>query len=170
LHEYHHVYQIAHCDTSQERTSDRHFCSWMAEGMATYSSAKFMENLKLADLKNYLLELRQNGANIGRPGINEFLAEGSGYRLEDESYWEKGNSAQVYYMLGAWATAYLIHKRGVDEVTVLKDWWQDILPLGKSAAFKKHMGVSLEAFYIEFDAFIRQSDEEVMKIFTHSSP
>ncbi|MEN9022154.1 MAG: hypothetical protein GWQ05_05895 [Verrucomicrobiaceae bacterium] len=165
LHEYHHVFQIAHCDTSQERTSDRHFCSWMAEGMATYSSAKFMENLGLTDFKNYMLELKTAGANIGRPGINEFLSEGKKVRLDDETYWEKGNSAQVYYMLGAWATAYLIHELGVDEKTVLKGWYADILPLGKSAAFEKHMGLALEAFYGRFDGFIRQSDEVVMRIF-----
>ena len=165
LHEYHHVFQIAHCDTSQERTSDRHFCSWMAEGMATYSSAKFMENLGLADFKKYMLELRTSGANIRRPGINEFLSEGKKYRLDDEGYWEKENSAQVYYMLGAWATAYLIDGLGVGEKTVLKGWYADILRIGKSAAFEKHMGLTLSAFYEQFDAFIRQSDEEVMRIF-----
>ena len=165
LHEYHHVFQIAHCDTSQERTSDRHFCSWMAEGMATYSSAKFMENLGLTDFKNYRLELKTAGANIGRPGITEFLSEGKKVRLDDETYWEKGNSAQVYYMLGAWATAYLIHGLGVDEKTVLKDWYADILRIGKSAAFEKHMGLTLGEFYKQFDAFIRQSDEEVMRMF-----
>ena len=165
LHEYHHVFQIAHCDTSQERTSDRHFCSWMVEAMATYNSAKFMENLGLTDFKEYMLALRVSGANIGRPGINEFVASGKGYRLDDETYWEKGNSAQVYYMLGAWATAYLIHVRGIDEATVLRDWWVDILPIGKSAAFEKHMGLSLDAFYAAFDAFMKQSNDEVMKIF-----
>ena len=136
--------------------------------MATYSSAKFMENLGLVDFKNYMLELRTNGANIGRPGINAFLASGKGYRLEDESYWEEGGSAQVYYMLGAWATAYLIHGRGLDEVTVLKHWWKEMLPLGKSAAFEKHMGLTLEAFYQAFDAFMAQSDEDVMQIFDRS--
>jgi hypothetical protein len=58
-------------------------------------------------------------------------------------------------MLGAWATAYLIHVQGVDEVTVLKSWYFDIPRIGKSAAFKKHMGLSLEDFYTKFDAFIR---------------
>ena len=165
LHEYHHVFQIAHVDTSEERTSERHFCSWMAEGMATYSSAKFMENLGLTDFKKYMLELRTSGANIGRPGINEFLSEGKRVRLSDESYWEKRNSAQVYYMLGAWATAYLIHGLGVDEKVVLKDWYSDILRIGKSAAFEKHMGRTLGTFYEQFDTFIRQSDEDVMRIF-----
>jgi len=165
LHEYHHVFQIAHCDTSQARTSDRHFCSWMAEGMATYSSAKFMENLGLTDFKKYMLELRVSGANIGRPGLNEFLSEGKTVRLDDETYWEEGNSAQVYYMLGAWATAYLIHGLGVDEKTVLKKWYADILRIGKSAAFENHMGLKLGPFYERFDAFIRQSDQEVMRMF-----
>ena len=68
-------------------------------------------------------------------------------------------------MLGAWATAYLIHVQGVEEVTVLKNWYYDIPRIGKSAAFEKHTGLSLDDFDTQFDAFIRQSDDEVMKIF-----
>ena len=165
IHEYHHVFQIAHCDTKQQRSSDKHINSWMAEGMATYSSAKFMENLGLIDFKDYMQSLRTSGGNIGRPGINEFLATTKKWRLDDESYWETGGSPAVYYMIGAWATAYLIHVQGVDEVTVLKDWYYDIPRMGKAAAFEKHMGLSLADFYRKFDAFIRQSDEEVMTIF-----
>ncbi|MDF1784373.1 MAG: hypothetical protein P1U82_00755, partial [Verrucomicrobiales bacterium] len=66
---------------------------------------------------------------------------------------------------GAWATAYLIHGLGVDEKTVLKKWYADILRIGKSAAFENHMGLKLGPFYERFDAFIRQSDQEVMRMF-----
>jgi hypothetical protein len=168
LHEYHHVFQVAHCDSYKERTSDHNLNSWMTEGMATYSSAKFMENLNLTDFKSYMLELRKSGANIGSPGINDYLSEENTCRLDNETYWDEGGSAQVYYMLGAWATAYLIHVQCIDEVTVLKNWCYDILLIGKSAAFEKHMGTTLEEFYTKFDTFIRQSDDEVMKIFEHS--
>jgi hypothetical protein len=168
LHEYHHVFQIAHCDSYQERTSDRNLNSWMAEGMAMYSSAKFMENLNLVGFKSYMLELRKTGGNIGEPGIKDFISGGKNWRLDDETYWETGGSAQVYYMLGAWATAYLIHVRGVAEVTVLKSWYFDIPRIGKSAAFEKHMGLSLNEFYTKFDAFIRRSNDEVMKIFVEN--
>ena len=165
LHEYHHVFQIAHCDTKQDRSSDRNLNSWMSEGMATYSSAKFMENLGLADFKRYMRDLMENGGNIGRPGIREFISSTDAWSLSNESYWEEGGSPQVYYMLGAWATAYLIHVQGVKERTVLKDWYHDVPRIGKSAAFKKHMGLSLDAFYEKFDVFIRQSSDDVMKIF-----
>ena len=166
LHEYHHVFQIAHCDTKQKRSSDKHINSWMAEGMATYSSAKFMENLGLADLKAYMLQLRKSGGNIGRPGINEFIAKAESWSLQEEGYWENdGPSPQVYYMIGAWATAYLIHVVGVDEKVVLKEWYHDIPRIGKSAAFRKHMGLTLDEFYRKFDRFIRKPDAEVMKIF-----
>ena len=165
LHEYHHVFQMAHCDTKQDRTSEKNINSWMAEGMATYSSARFMENLGLIDFRGYMLGLRKSGSNIGRPGINEFLATKQDWQLQDESYWDQGGSAQVYYMLGAWATAYLIHIQAIDEIVVLKDWYHDIPRIGKSAAFRKHMGLSLAEFYRKFDAFIRQTDDEVMKIF-----
>jgi len=165
LHEYHHVFQMAHCDTKQEPTSEKNINSWMAEGMATYSSARFMENLGLIDFRDYMLELRKSGANIGRPSINEFLVTTQDWQLHNESYWDQGGAAQVYYMLGAWATAYLIHVQHIDEVVVLKDWYHDIPRIGKSAAFRKHMGLSLAEFYRKFDAFIRQTDDEVMQIF-----
>ena len=167
LHEYHHVFQIAHCDTKQKRSSDKHINSWMAEGMATYSSAKFMENLGLVDFKDYMRQLRKSGGNSGRPGINEFLARTKEWRLDEESYWDhNGPSPQVYYMIGAWATAYLIHVVGVDEKTVLKEWYHDIPRMGKSAAFEKHMGLSLAEFYKRFDQFIRTSDDDAaMRIF-----
>lgn len=169
LHEYHHVFQMAHCDTTQPRTSDKHINSWMAEGMATYSSAKFMENLGLIDFKNYMFQLRKTGGNIGNPGINEFLANTNSWNLDNETYWEGDGSTQVYYMLGAWATAYLIHVQGVNEVVVLKSWYQDIPRIGKAAAFKKHMGLSLSEFYQRFSTFIRQSDEKVMRIFLNQN-
>ena len=155
MHEYHHVFQIAHSAAEQERTADKNSCSWMREGMATYSSAKFMENLKFIDFTEYMLELRKFGANISRPGINEFIKKNPEYRLDNETYWDEGGAPQVYYMIGAWATAYLIHAKGIDEKIVLRDWWYDIVPLGKAAAFKKHMKISLEDFYKEFDSFIR---------------
>ena len=165
MHEYHHVFQIAHSAAEEERTSDKNSCSWMREGMATYSSAKFMENLKFINFKDYMLELRKFGANISRPGINEFIAKNPDYHLKNENYWDDGGAPQVYYMIGAWATAYLIHAKGIDEAIVLRDWWYDIVPMGKAAAFKKHMKISLKDFYEEFDSFIRKSDDEVMKIF-----
>ena len=167
LHEYHHVFQMAHCDTKQSRSSDKHINSWMAEGMASYSSAKFMQNLSLIDFEDYMLQLKKSGANIGRPGINEYVAKHPNWQLENEEYWEEGGSAQVYYMLGAWATAYLIHVKEVKEVVVLKEWYFDIPKLGKSAAFEKHMGLSLKDFYQEFRPFILQSDDRVMQIFKH---
>ena len=68
-------------------------------------------------------------------------------------------------MLGAWATAYLIYVHGVAEVTVLKRWYLDVPRIGKSAAFEKHMSLSLNEFYVKFNAFIRQSNDEVMGIF-----
>ena len=68
-------------------------------------------------------------------------------------------------MLGAWATAYLIHVKQVQEVVVLKKWYFDIPKLGKAAAFEKHMGLSLNEFYQEFRPFILQSNDQVMRIF-----
>ena len=165
LHEYHHVFQMAHCDTKFDRDSDKNLNSWMSEGMASYSSAKFMENLGLIDFQKYMLELRTSGGNIGRPGIKEFLEKEPDWDLAGERYWEEGEAAQVYYMLGAWATAYLIHVQGVEEQVVLREWYYDIPRLGKAAAFEKHMGLTLADFYQKFARFIQQPDPTVMAIF-----
>ncbi|MFL2909711.1 MAG: hypothetical protein ACJZ70_04135 [Limisphaerales bacterium] len=165
LHEYHHVFQIAHCDSYEKRTSDKNLNSWMTEGGATYSSAKFMENLNLVDFRKYMLELLKNGGNISQIGINDFLLSGKEWNLDNETYWEKDYFPQVYYMLGAWATAYLIHVEGAKEITVLKNWYFDVPRIGKSAAFEKHMGLSLNKFYCKFDSFIRQPTEDLMNIF-----
>lgn len=170
MHEYHHVFQVAHSDSYQERSSDQNLNSWMLEGMATYSAAKFSERLGLIDFKQYMRDLRTSGANIGRPGINDFLREAGSYQLDKESYWDKGMFPQVYYMMGAWATAYLIHVQGIDEVTVLKDWYLEVLTIGKTAAFTKHMKMTPKEFYAKFDTFIRQPDNEVMKIFKDDQP
>ena len=169
LHEYHHVFQMAHCDTKQDRASEKNINSWMSEGMASYSSARFMDNLGLIDFEDYMLQLRTSGANIGRPSINEFLNQTQDWQLNNESYWDSNQFAQVYYMLGAWATAYLVHVLALDETTVLRDWYHDIPRMGKSAAFRKHMGLSLAEFYGKFDAFIRQPDDMVMQIFQDHS-
>ena len=164
LHEYHHVFQMSHCDTRQPRNTDRHINSWMAEGMATYSSAKFMEKLGLVDFKDYMRQLMETGANIGRPSIMDFLAENHDWKLADETYWEDGRSSQVYYMIGAWATAYLIHVKGVDETAVLRDWYLDIPRIGKAAAFEKYMGLSLSEFYREFESFVAKPNQDWMLI------
>ena len=68
-------------------------------------------------------------------------------------------------MLGAWATAYLIHENGIEETTVLKDWYFDVPRIGKAAAFKKHMKIPLDEFLVMFENYIRQPNEMVMKIF-----
>jgi hypothetical protein len=81
LHEYHHVFQVAHSDSYEDRSSDRNLNSWMLEGVATYSAALFTERLGLTDFKQYMLDIRTFGANIGRPGINDFLSEEKAYQL-----------------------------------------------------------------------------------------
>ena len=58
LHEYHHVFQVSQVDSYAERDGEKNFSSWMAEGMASYSSAKFMDDLGLANFKDYMLQLR----------------------------------------------------------------------------------------------------------------
>ncbi len=163
LHEYHHVFQVAHSDSYKDRSSDHNFNSWMLEGMATYSSALFMERLGLADFEAYMLALRKNGANIGRPGINEFLSEATDITLDNETYWDEGPSAQVYYMMGAWAAAYLIHGLKVTEEIVLKKWYQDLPKYGKAEAFERNMNITLREFYDRFDGFIKKPDEVVME-------
>ena len=51
----------------------------------------------------------------------KFIKKNPKYRLDNETYWDEGGAPQIYYMIGAWATAYLIHAKGIDEKIVLRD-------------------------------------------------
>jgi hypothetical protein len=161
LHEYHHIFQLAHSLT-HDRNSDYGLNSWIMEGQATYSAAKFGDETGWGpDFTTLMMDMKRSGGNVSPRGIDAFLANNASFDLADESYWQDTDptaAAAVYYQLGAWAWAWLVHDRGGDVDLVLKDFVEDVPVMGKGAAFEAHFDRSIEQFFVEFAAFTAGDD------------
>ncbi len=161
MHEYHHVFQVAH-ELSHNRESDYGFNSWIMEGQATYSAAKFGDETGWGyPFVELMMGMKEYGGNVSPMGIDEYLAKNPTFDLADERYWTRPDfsAAVVYYQLGAWAWAYLIHDLDGDYDTALKDFIIAVPEMGKEASFELHFGRTIEAFFEEFDVFVQGDDD-----------
>ena len=113
-----------------------------------------------------MIAIFENGGNITLQGIEEFLREGGKFQLDDESYWITGevNPGLVYYQLGSWAWAYLVYEMNGNYDIILKYFIEDVPIMGKEASFQLHFGRTIDEFMVEFDAFIRGTNEDVTAI------
>jgi hypothetical protein len=68
--------------------------------------------------------------------------------------------ARAPYMFGAWAIQYLKQEKGME--VFLNEFYPAIRDLGWEAAFKQTFGRTVDHFYIEFDQFLDQSDDEII--------
>jgi hypothetical protein len=162
MHEYTHVFQASHI-LSEDRDSDYGLNSWIMEGQATYLAAKFGEETGWGPGFEFLMMgMKHWGGNVSPQGIDAFLAEESAFQLDDESYWEQNDlsAPAVYYQLGAWAWAYLIHQVGGDYDIALKDFIKDVPVMGRAASFEKHFDRTMEDFFEEFSVFVQGSDDD----------
>ena len=162
MHEYHHVFQVAHMLT-HDRDSDYGLSSWIMEGQATYSSAWFGEITGWGPpFVELMMGMKAYGGNTSPMGIDEFLSREGGFDLTDESYWERADvsPAVVYYQLGAWAWAYLVHSIDGDVDRALKTFIEDVPIMGRSASFELHFGRTMEEFFDEFAEFVEGDEED----------
>ena len=107
LHEYNHVFQLAHTLT-HDRGSDYGLNSWIMEGQATYSAALFGSQTGWGPpFVDLMMGMKKYGGNTSPEGIDAFLEANKTFDLSDEGYWERPDfsAAVVYYQLGAWAWA-----------------------------------------------------------------
>jgi hypothetical protein len=162
MHEYHHIFQVAHMRT-HDRDSDYGLNSWIMEGQATYSAARFGDETGWGyDFVDLMMGMKEYGGNVSPEGIDDFLAANDGFVLADESYWERDDfsAAAVYYQLGAWAWAYLVHELDGEVDIVLKDFIHDVPAMGREASFQLHFDRTMEEFFVEFAAFTEGNDDE----------
>ena len=98
LHEYNHIFQVAHALT-HERDFDYSLSSWIMEGQATYSSALFGERTGWGPpFVDLMMGMKEYGRNTSPEGIDAFLAANDTFDLADESDWERPDfSAAVVY-------------------------------------------------------------------------
>jgi hypothetical protein len=69
--------------------------------------------------------------------------------------------ARAPYMFGAWAVQYLKHEKGMD--VFLKEFYPAIHSLGWEQAFSQTFGRTVDEFYSEFDRFINQTNDDLIK-------
>lgn len=158
FHEYFHVVQHANIYAEDHRKRDELLGPvWFNEGgaeyMAQYGSRKartsgalqqvnaegrwpFVFVEKMEQKMEHVLEKRRSVC----PGVS----------LKDITY--ENNCHNIHYDAGAWAHAYLASKFGHD--VLLDIFFSNIEELGWEETFLKTYGMTSDAFYVDFDAFL----------------
>jgi len=162
MHEYNHIFQVAHTLT-HDRDSDYGLNSWIMEGQATYSAALFGEQTGWGPpFVDLMMGMKEYGGNVSPMGIDAYLGAKTSFDLAYEGYWKLRDysAAVVYYQLGAWAWAYLVHEVDGDVDLALKTFIEDVPVMGREASFELHFGRTMDEFFVEFAEFVQGSDEE----------
>ena len=140
---------------------------WLSEGLAEYLSEYYVPRLR----KDGKLDRRSDRGvvdpnEIPRLGgfmmskmyeIREFQKDDPTLNLENSG---ESTFARAPYMFGAWAVQYLKHEKGMD--VFLKEFYPAIRNLGWEQAFSQTFGRTVDQFYIEFDRFINQPNDELI--------
>jgi hypothetical protein len=141
---------------------------WLSEGLAEYLSEYYVPRLR----KDGKLDRRSDRGvvdpnEIPRLGgfmmskmyeIREFQKADPTLNLKNSG---ESTFARAPYMFGAWAVQYLKHEKGMD--VFLKEFYPAIRNLGWEQAFSQTFGRTVDQFYVEFDRFMNQSNDELIK-------
>jgi hypothetical protein len=141
---------------------------WLTEGLAVYLSEFYVPQLRREGKLDRKSDWGAYDPNeIPRLGgfmmskmyeIREFQKDDPNLNLENSTDSEQPRSP---YLLGAWAVQYLNHVKGID--AILNDFYPAIRSLGWKEAFNQTFGRTVDQFYIEFDRFMNQSNDELIK-------
>lgn len=172
FHEYFHAVQHAHVYTEDYRKRDELLGpAWFVEGSAEYMA---QYGLRKALLSGFLQEV-----NVRRPyvfqdnmkwkmiaALDKMRSGCPGVRLKDltsENFRDSENNCHnAHYDAGAWAHAYLASKVGHE--ILLDVFYPNLEELGWEETFLKTYGMTSEAFYVEFDAFLELPLSEQLAI------
>jgi len=81
--------------------------------------------------------------------------------MTDPAVKECSYGRELWYDMGAWAVAYLIHLSGRPETDLWSVFFPSLPTLGYEKAIAQYAQLdSLDAFYDQFDMFIRQNDTD----------
>jgi hypothetical protein len=141
---------------------------WLTEGLAVYLSEYYVPQLRR---EGKLDRKSDRGAydpnEIPRLGgfmmsnmyeIREFQKADPTLNPENSTDSEQPRAP---YLLGAWAVQYLKHDKGID--AILNEFYPAIRSLGWEEAFSQTFGRTVDQFYIEFDRFMNQSNDDLIK-------
>ena len=141
---------------------------WFSEGLAVYLSEYFVPLLRQ---KGKLGRTMDRGVDKANPSqefrsimmekvreIRELKELDPDLRLENS---DVSNYPRAPYLLGAWAIQYLKREKGRD--VFLNEFYPAIRDLGWEVAFSQVFGRTVDQFYIEFDRYMNQPNDELIK-------
>lgn len=141
---------------------------WLSEGLAAYLSEYFVPRLRfegkldrasdrgaidpndLPSLRGFMMDKWHE--------IKDFKKEDPTLTLENSG---ESTFARAPYMFGAWAIQFLKQEKGIN--VFLNEFYPAIRDLGWEDAFSQTFGQTVDQFYREFDRFLNQSDDEIIK-------
>jgi hypothetical protein len=141
---------------------------WLSEGLAVFLSEYYVPRLRLEGKLDRASDRGKVDPNEV-PLLWDFMMdkwhEIQDFKKEDPTLTLENSVdstfARAPYMFGAWAIQYLNQEKGMD--VFLNEFYPSIRELGWEEAFRKTFGRTVDQFYIEFDRFINQSNDELIK-------
>ena len=168
MHEWFHVFQQSRIAIKElyysSNTPDVHGAKnplYMGEGGANWMALKLYDNTH--DMRGDYVQIEMKKYLTGNDALNTYKA--NGVLLQNITYGT--NDTMNGYAIGAWYMAYLEHKVGDQDVHI--NFYDELDSLGFEAAFLKTYGKSSTDYLAEFEIFINQPIDEILKIIPSTS-
>ena len=172
FHEMFHIYQKSNVFSNTWEEDDikygllsgdnNEITPWYSEGHAEFIALLY--SLDTKEFKNKMKErlLGDYGDGSGIPEREQYINDG--VKLYNITYGEQGHLA---YGMGAWFVAYLVSNEGED--TIYK-FYETLNDDGFENAFMKIYGTDFRSYVDNFDEFIKQPIDEIVKILEGIKP
>jgi len=168
-HEYFHIYQNAHLiyRSPSEPSSGYSMPRWIEESVATYFSYVLGQQngwVNINDrLSEVVVEIPEFRSRFPGLSIADIENESGTERVYD--YYGKLCVGELQYGYGLLGTALLAKK--TSDKTLFFDFYQKSKTMGWLASFEKVFGLSVDKFYQELEAFLKQPLAKQMEQIKH---
>ena len=168
MHEYWHVYQHAHVMDLSNNDSrfvnprdEKIKIGYMTEGGANYMALKLYNSTH--DMRGDYVSTEMKKFLTDSNALERYKTKG----VLLQNITKSDPDADLYYAIGAWFVAYLESKHSAEDYSV--NFYNDLNSLGYKAAFLKTYGKSSTDYLAEFEIFINQPIDEILKIIPSTS-
>ena len=152
-HEYFHSYQAAH--RLRVPQADRG-ALWLFEGSAEYAANIIAAKAGWVDWE-HALKWRMDAIQWARkevPGLSISMNETKVQQAEIDPEFRH----VLTYEMGFWTSAFASHLGGGNAILI--DYWDDYEELGWRDSFESNVGYSVEEFYVLFEEFLSDHDND----------
>jgi len=163
MHEYWHVYQNAHVMDLSNNDSrfvnprdEKIKIGYMTEGGANYMALKLYNSTH--DMRGDYVSTEMKKFLTDKNALERYKTKG----VLLQNITKSDPDADLYYAIGAWFVAYLESKHSAEDYSV--NFYNDLDSLGFEAAFLKTYGKSSTDYLAEFEIFINQPMDDILKI------